>query len=91
MSRSDVVARLFAALGDRVDVDPGELDAARADKSGQAAAGTPLAIVHAASVDDVRAMARPVLRHRVLPNFHAESEGLTSVKLVEQLLEAVKP
>ncbi len=45
----------------------------------------------AASVDDVRAMARPVLRHRVLPNFHAESEGLTSVKLVEQLLEAVKP
>lgn len=54
MSRSDVVARLFAALGDRVDVDPGELDAARADKSGQAAAGTPLAIVHAASVDDVQ-------------------------------------
>ena len=54
MSRSDVVARLFAALGDRVDVDPGELDAARADKSGQAAAGTPLAIVHAASVEDVQ-------------------------------------
>ena len=54
MSRSDVVARLFAALGDRVDVDPGELDAARADKSGQAAAGTPLAIVHAVSVEDVQ-------------------------------------
>lgn len=54
MSRSDVVARLFAALGDRVHVDPGELDAARADKSGQAAAGTPLAIVHAVSVEDVQ-------------------------------------
>ena len=54
MTRSDVVARLFAALGDRVDVDPGALDAARADKSGQAAAGTPLAIVHAASVEDVQ-------------------------------------
>lgn len=54
MTRSDVVARLFAALGDRVDVDPGALDAARADKSGQSAAGTPLAIVHAASVEDVQ-------------------------------------
>ena len=28
----------------------------------------------------------PVLRHRVLPNFTAESEGITSVKLVDQLL-----
>ena len=44
-----------------------------------------------ATVDDVRALARPVLRHRVLPNFTAESEGLTSVKLVEQILERVKP
>jgi MoxR-like ATPase len=45
----------------------------------------------AASVEDVRALARPVLRHRVLPNFHAESEGITSVKLVGELLEAVSP
>ncbi len=43
-----------------------------------------------ATVDDVRALARPVLRHRVLPNFTAESEGLTSVKLVDQILERVK-
>ncbi len=40
--------------------------------------------------EDVRALARPVLRHRVLPNFTAESEGLTSVKLVNQVLERVK-
>ncbi|GMU61909.1 MAG: ATPase AAA [Myxococcaceae bacterium] len=45
---------------------------------------------YAASVDDVRALARPVLRHRVLPNFTAESEGLTSVKLVDLILERVK-
>ncbi|MFO0598275.1 MAG: MoxR family ATPase [Myxococcaceae bacterium] len=45
----------------------------------------------AATVDDVRALARPVLRHRVLPNFTAESEGLTSVKIVDALLEKVKP
>ena len=43
-----------------------------------------------ATVEDVRALARPVLRHRVLPNFTAESEGVTSVKLVDQLLAQVK-
>jgi MoxR-like ATPase len=43
-----------------------------------------------ASVEDVRALARPVLRHRVLPNFTAESEGITSVKLVDQLVASVK-
>jgi MoxR-like ATPase len=43
-----------------------------------------------ATVEDVRALARPVLRHRVLPNFTAESEGITSVKLVDQLIALVK-
>ena len=36
---------------------------------------------------DVAAVARPVLRHRVLTNFHAESEGKTSSQLVDMLLE----
>jgi AAA lid domain len=44
----------------------------------------------AASVEDVRALARPVLRHRVLPNFTAESEGLTSVKLIDSIVERIK-
>ena len=39
--------------------------------------------------DDIRALARPVLRHRVLLNFHAESEGITSDQIVDQLIEAV--
>jgi len=39
--------------------------------------------------DDIRALSRPVLRHRVLLNFHAESEGITSDRIVDQLLEAV--
>jgi MoxR-like ATPase len=30
-----------------------------------------------------------VLRHRVLTNFHAESEGITSDSIIDQLLEAV--
>jgi MoxR-like ATPase len=39
--------------------------------------------------DDIRALAHPVLRHRILTNFHAESEGVTTGHLVDQLLEAV--
>ena len=39
--------------------------------------------------DDVRALANPVLRHRILLNFQAESEGITSDQIVEQLLEKV--
>jgi MoxR-like ATPase len=41
------------------------------------------------SFEDVRALAHPVLRHRVLTNFHAQSEGITSDTLIDQLLEAV--
>jgi MoxR-like ATPase len=44
----------------------------------------------AAAIEDVRAMARPVLQHRVLPNFHAESEGVTSAEIVRRLLEEAK-
>jgi len=55
---SDVVALLRSALGDRVDTTPAALDAARADKSGHAASGRPLAVVHAASVTDVQAAMR---------------------------------
>ena len=39
--------------------------------------------------DDIRALAKPVLRHRILTNFHAESERVGSGDIVEQLLEAV--
>ncbi|HEX6974955.1 MAG TPA: MoxR family ATPase [Vicinamibacterales bacterium] len=41
------------------------------------------------SFDDIRAMAHPVLRHRVLTNFHAQSEGITTDTLIDRLLEAV--
>jgi MoxR-like ATPase len=45
---------------------------------------------YVAGVEDVRTLAKPVLRHRVLPNFHAESEGITSVKLIDRLLAMIK-
>ncbi len=41
------------------------------------------------SFEDIRALAHPVLRHRVLTNFHAQSEGVTSDALVDKLLETV--
>jgi MoxR-like ATPase len=41
------------------------------------------------SFEDIRALAHPVLRHRVLTNFHAQSEGITTDTLVDRLLEAV--
>jgi MoxR-like ATPase len=39
--------------------------------------------------EDVRALAHPVMRHRVLTNFHAESEGITTDQIIDQILEAV--
>jgi MoxR-like ATPase len=40
-------------------------------------------------VDDVRAVAPPVLRHRLVTNFHAEADGVTTDDLVGRLLAAV--
>ena len=37
-------------------------------------------------MEDVRAVAIPVLRHRIIPNFNAEADGITSVQIVEKLL-----
>jgi MoxR-like ATPase len=43
------------------------------------------------SVADIQALARPVMRHRVIPNFYAESERITPDDLIDRLLEAVPP
>lgn len=45
----------------------------------------------AVSVEDVQAMAPSVLRHRIIPNFKAQAEGLSSIDIIERLLEEVKP
>ncbi len=42
-----------------------------------------------ASFEDVRALARPVMRHRVLTNFTAQSEKVTTDYLIGRLLESV--
>ena len=42
------------------------------------------------SYDDLRSLAAPILRHRILLNFHAESERLSSDDILKRILE-VKP
>ncbi len=39
------------------------------------------------TTDDVRAVAHPVLRHRIITNFNAESSGITSDHVIDQLLQ----
>ncbi len=39
--------------------------------------------------EDIRALARPVLRHRLLPNFHARAEGITTDDVVAKIVDAV--
>jgi MoxR-like ATPase len=43
----------------------------------------------APSCDDVRRVARPVLRHRVVTNFSAEAEGVSTEDIIDKLLAAV--
>ena len=43
----------------------------------------------AVAPEDIRRVARPVLRHRVLPNFSAEAEGVSAERIVEDLLARV--
>ncbi len=42
------------------------------------------------TLEDIRALAHPVLRHRVLINYRAEAEGVTVGKVIDRLLETVK-
>ena len=43
------------------------------------------------STDDVRAVALPVLRHRIITNFNAEAEGIRPDDIVRRLAELITP
>ncbi|MFH0921251.1 MAG: MoxR family ATPase [Fibrobacterota bacterium] len=50
------------------------------------------AVLHgrtAVEAGDIAALAPSVLRHRIIPNFHAEAEGVNAVKIIAHLLERV--
>ncbi|MEI8197830.1 MAG: MoxR family ATPase [Phycisphaerae bacterium] len=42
------------------------------------------------STDDIRQMAKPVLRHRLITNFNADAEGVDADTIVERLIQTVK-
>ncbi|HET8564338.1 MAG TPA: MoxR family ATPase [Candidatus Binatia bacterium] len=46
---------------------------------------------YAVSIEDIQALARSVLRHRIIPNFKAQGEGLSSLDIIGRLLSEVKP
>ncbi|MFW5925802.1 MAG: AAA family ATPase [Myxococcota bacterium] len=51
------------------------------------------AVLHgrfAAELEDVRELAAPVLRHRLVPNFRAEAEGVTAARVIDTILDHVK-
>jgi MoxR-like ATPase len=43
------------------------------------------------TVEDVQALAHPILRHRILLNYRAEAEGISVTEVIKRLLEAAKP
>jgi MoxR-like ATPase len=45
---------------------------------------------YAVSIEDIQAMAPSVLRHRIVPNFKAQGEGISSLDIVNRLLADVK-
>jgi MoxR-like ATPase len=57
-------------------------------------AGKARAVLHgrpAVSPEDIRAVAPPVLRHRLLVNFQAEAEGVDAESIVQRLIDSIRP
>jgi MoxR-like ATPase len=51
-------------------------------------AGKARALLHGRAhlaTEDIKALAQPVLRHRIIPNFHAEAENMTSDHIIKEL------
>ena len=40
-------------------------------------------------IDDIISVIKPVLRHRIIPNFNAEAEGIKKDDILDELLESV--
>lgn len=41
---------------------------------------------HTPDIDDVKALAAPVLRHRIVTSFNAEAEGVSAIQIIERLV-----
>ena len=55
-------------------------------------AGKALAVLdgrYNVSCEDIQKLAAPIMRHRILKTFHAESDGITSDEIVRRLIQTV--
>ena len=53
-------------------------------------AGKARALLHGrynVAIEDVKALARPIMRHRVITSFHADAEGVTAENLIDRLVD----
>ena len=41
------------------------------------------------STEDIQAVAKPVLRHRIITNFNADAEGFTTDKIIDMMIDAI--
>jgi MoxR-like ATPase len=41
---------------------------------------------HTPDINDVKALAPPVLRHRIVTSFNAEAEGVSAIQIIERLV-----
>jgi len=46
---------------------------------------------HSVAIEDIQAVARPVMRHRIVVNFHAEAQNINASGLIDRLLTDVEP
>ena len=46
---------------------------------------------YVASVEDVKTVIRPILKHRIITNFKAQAESITSIEVIDHLLKEVNP
>ena len=51
----------------------------------------PMGFSSTPDIDDVRSVAKSVLRHRIVTNFNAEADGVNTVQIIDQLIQSDKP
>ena len=65
---------------------------ARAPGRNMILAGKARALMHGrlhVTIEDIEAVAAPVLRHRIVPNFNAEAEGITVEQIIEKIITLI--
>ena len=94
IAREEAVAIIVETLEAHPDFDwDAELDGPEAAAREQDTRTKARAILEGrihVSCSDIRKAAKPVLRHRIMTNFAADSEGLTTVLLIERLVKEVE-